>query len=60
MILEIIAYVEPRRVIIKEKLYTDVVAPIITRAEWAEVQIQKEKIFLSYISRKRRSEYRKY
>ena len=27
----------------KEEIYTDVVAPIITRAEWEEVQIQKEK-----------------
>lgn len=27
----------------KEEIYTDVVAPIITRAEWGEVQIQKEK-----------------
>ena len=27
----------------KEEVYTDVVAPIITRAEWEEIQIQKEK-----------------
>lgn len=32
----------------KEEVYTDVVAPIITRAEWEEIQIQKEKNIQSF------------
>ena len=32
----------------KEEVYPDVVAPIITRAEWEEVQIQKEKNMQSF------------
>ena len=32
----------------KEEVYTDVVAPIITRAEWEEIQIQKEKNMQSF------------
>ena len=32
----------------KEEVYSDVVAPIITRAEWEEVQIQKEKNMQSF------------
>lgn len=32
----------------KEEVYTDVVVPIITRAEWEEIQIQKEKNIQSF------------
>ena len=32
----------------KEDVYTDVVVPIITRAEWKEIQIQKEKNIQSF------------
>ena len=32
----------------KEEVYPDVVAPIITRAEWEEIQIQKEKNMQSF------------
>lgn len=32
----------------KEEIYPDVVAPIITRAEWEEIQIQKEKNMQSF------------
>lgn len=32
----------------KEKVYSNVVAPIITRAEWEEIQIQKEKNMQSF------------
>ena len=32
----------------KEDVYTDVVVPIITRAEWEEIQIQKEKNIQSF------------